>query len=192
MVVVMSMEHLKVSFFKIIALLLLLLFFACSSGIRTTHSELDLALKSDSLISLNPDDTDLLNSIINAKISLAKTKGGISIYEEILILDPTNKIAQYHIKMNEGYQYHDKDYKNGQWDAIQAFSKAAALIDTLGEPHYWIGKAYEKKDEMDFELPLESYNKSLTLFLPPDMKEKVEMSKRDLLKRKKTYDDFWR
>ena len=23
------------------------------------------------------------------------------------------------------------------------------MIDTLGEPHYWIGKAYEKKDEMD-------------------------------------------
>ena len=171
---------------------LLLLYMGCSSSIKSTYTEDDLVMKSDSLLALHPDDLELLTSIINAKINLAKTKGEISIFREILKIDPNNKTAGYYINMDEGYNYHKKDYKNGQWDAIQSFSKAAALIDTLGEPYYWIGKAYEKKDEMDFELPLESYDKSLTLFLTPDLKKKVELSKKSLLKRKKTYEDFWR
>ena len=68
----------------------------------------------------------------------------------------------------------------------------STYIDTLGEPYYWIGRAYEKKDEMDFELPLESYNKSLELYLNQAMREKVILSKQKLLNRKKTYKDFWK
>ena len=45
---------------------------------------------------------------------------------------------------------------------------------------------------MDFELPLESYNKSLELYLNQAMREKVIVSKQKLLKRKKTYEDFWK
>ena len=156
---------------------LLLTYMGCSSSIKSTYSEDDLVMKSDSLLALHPDNIELLTSIVNAKINLAKTKGEISIFREILKIDPNNKTAGYYINMDEGYKYHNK---------------AAALIDTLGEPYYWIGKAYEKKDEMDFELPLESYDKSLTLFLTPDLKKKVELSKKSLLKRKKTYEDFWR
>ena len=94
--------------------------------------------------------------------------------------------------MDAGFNYHKKDYKNGQWDAIESFSKAATYIDTVGDPYYWIGQAYEKKDEMDFELPLESYNKSLELYLNQAMREKVILSKQKLLNRKKTYEDFWK
>ena len=171
---------------------LLLLFMGCSSSIKSTSSEDDLVMKSDSLLALHPDDLELLTSIVNAKINLAKAKGEISIFREILKIDPNNKTAGYYINMDEGYKYHKKDYKNGQWDAIQSFSKAAAMIDTLGEPYYWIGKAYEKKDEMDFELPLESYNKSLGLYLTDDMRLKANQSINVLMKRKKTYEDFWK
>ena len=83
-------------------------------------------------------------------------------------------------------------HKNGQWDAIQSFSRAAAAIDTIGEPHYWLGQAYEKKDEMDFELPLESYNKALLMFLPDDLRPKVTSAREALLKRKKIFEDFWK
>ena len=55
-----------------------------------------------------------------------------------------------------------------------------------------MGKAYEKKDEMDFELPLESYNKSLELYLTDDMRLKANQSISALMKRKKTYEDFWK
>ena len=55
-----------------------------------------------------------------------------------------------------------------------------------------MGKAYEKKDEMDYELPLESYNRSLELYLTNDMRLKVSQSIEGLIKRKKTYEDFWK
>ena len=165
----------------------------CTSGVnKALHSRDELLFKSDSLISTYPNDIDLVLAIIETKIGYAQNKGGISIYKEILQLDPNNPIAQYHILMDEGFVYHSKGYKNGQWDAIQSFSKAATYIDTIGEPYYWIGQAYEKKDEMDFELPLESYNKSLELYLTDSMREKVVLSKEKLLKRKRTYEDFWK
>ena len=48
-----------------------------------------------------------------------------------------------------------------------------------------MGKAYEKKDEMDFELSLESYNRSLELYLTDDMRVEASRSIKALLKRKK-------
>jgi hypothetical protein len=109
-----------------------------------------------------------------------------------LKIDPKNPTANYYLLLDEGLKSHKKDYKNGQWDAIQSFSRASTYIDTLGEPHYWMGKAYEKKDEMDFELPLESFNRSLELHLTDEMRLKASQSIKALLKRKKTYEDFWK
>jgi hypothetical protein len=94
--------------------------------------------------------------------------------------------------MAEGKEHHKKGHKNAQWDAIQAFAKAATAIDTLGEPYYWMGLAYEKKDEMDFELPLEAYDKALNLYLPQDIHTLVIANREALVKRKKTYEDFWK
>ena len=158
----------------------------------SNHSKDELIFKSDSLMSAFPNDLELIQSIISAKIDFARDNEDISVYKEILILDPKNPVAKYHTLMDAGFNYHKQDYKNGQWDAIESFSKAATYIDTLGEPYYWIGQAYEKKDEMDFELPLESYNKSLELYLNQEMREKVVLSKQKLLNRKKTYEDFWK
>ena len=125
-----------------------------------------LLAKSDSLINVYPDKPELVNAIINARLHLAEKNNDFSQYHEVLKIEPNNPMAQYYILMNTGKQYHEKEYKNGQWEAIQSFSKASAIIDSLGEPHFWIGKAYEKKDEMDFELTLEAYDKSLNLYLP--------------------------
>ena len=55
-----------------------------------------------------------------------------------------------------------------------------------------MGLAYEKKDEMDFELPLEVYDKALVLYLPKDIHTLVISNREALVKRKKTYEDFWK
>ena len=159
---------------------------------KKDYSNNELLFKSDSLLSLYPDDTELLRSIVSRKIKYADKKDDVMLYKEVLKIDPKNPTANYRLLIDEGMRNHKKDYKNGQWDAIQCFSKAATYIDTLGEPYYWIGKAYEKKDEMDFELPLESYNKSLELYLNEDMRTKASQAIKALKKRKKTYEDFWK
>ena len=146
----------------------------------------------DSLLLAHPDDTDLRASIIDARLALAKSKNSLDEYKKILEIDPKNSTARYHIYMADGETDHIKGHKNGQWDAIQSFAKAAATIDTVGEPYYWAGRAYEKNDEMDFELPLESYDKALSLYLSNEMRAKVNSARKRLLRRKKTYEDFWK
>ena len=159
---------------------------------KSVFSKEELLFNSDSLLSLYPNDNKLLETILSEKIDHAIKNNDMSMYKEILVIDPKNPSANYYLLMNEGLKSHKKDYKNGQWDAIQSFSRASTYIDTLGEPYYWMGKAYEKKDEMDFELPLESYNKSLELYLTDDMRLKANQSINVLMKRKKTYEDFWK
>ena len=144
------------------------------------------------MIAKNPNDIQLRNAIVAAHLSLAKKNNDPDYYKSILKFDPKNKSANYFINIQIGKNHHKKGHKNGQWDAIQSFAKAAALIDTLGEPYYWLGQAYEKKDEMDFELPLESYDTALTLYLDNDMKSKTNSARASLLRRKKTYEDFWK
>ena len=159
---------------------------------KSVFSKEELLFNSDSLLSLYPNDNKLLETILSEKIDHAIKNNDMSMYKEILVIDPKNPLANYHLLMDEGLKSHKKDYKNGQWDAIQSFSRASTYIDTLGEPYYWMGKAYEKKDEMDFELPLESYNKSLELYLTDGMRLKANQSISALMKRKKTYEDFWK
>ena len=180
--------------FRIQSLTLALIIISCaptpSSMGKTNPSE--LIEKADSLILKHPTNIELRNAIVAAHLSLAKKSNDPNDYKSILKFDPKNKSANYFINIEKGKNHHKKGHKNGQWDAIQSFAKAAALIDTLGEAYYWLGQAYEKKDEMDFELPLESYDKALALYLENDMRSKTNSARLALLKRKKTYEDFWK
>ena len=180
--------------FRIQSLILVLIIISCvpspSSMAKTDPSE--LIENADSLISKNPNDIKLRNAIVAAHLSLAKKSNELHDYKSILKFDPKNKSANYFINIQKGKNHHKKGHKNGQWDAIQSFAKAAAIIDTLGEAYYWLGQAYEKKDEMDFELPLESYDKALALYLNNNMRSKANSARASLLKRKKTYEDFWK
>ena len=151
-----------------------------------------LLSKSDSLLKASPNNTTLINSIIDARLNMAQKNGDLSHYHEVLRLVPNNPTARYYIFMDEGRKHHEKEFKNGQWEAIQSFSKASAIIDTLGEPHFWIGKAYEKKDEMDFELALEAYDKSLELYLSKELRTKILKKRKELIGKKKIYEEFWK
>ena len=143
-------------------------------------------------MSANPDDEELKLAIISAKLNLAKKTNNLDEYRSVLKIDTKNSSARYYINMAEGKEHHKKGHKNAQWDAIQSFAIAAIAIDTLGEPYYWMGLAYEKKDAMDFELPLEVYDKALNLYLPQDIHTLVIANREALIKRKKTYEDFWK
>ena len=172
--------------------MMLLIYEGCRPVSFATRNPELLITMGDSLLLAYPDDTDLRTSIIDARLALAKSKNSLDEYKKILEIDPKNSTARYHIHMAEGENDHIKGHKNGQWDAIQSFAKAAATIDTVGEPYYWAGRAYEKKDEMDFELPLESYDKALSLYLSSEMRARVKSARERLLQRKKTYEDFWK
>ena len=158
----------------------------------SNYNDEDLVFKSDSLLRVHLNDDQVRKLIIDAKIKELKKNPNSDQYIEILKLDPKNPFALYALHMQTGKSHHQKSFKNGQWDAIQSFYKAAAQIDTLGEPYYWIGKSYEKKDEMDFDSALESYDKALKLFLADSTRKMVETALMELTKKKTIYKDFWK
>ena len=174
-------------------LLVLIMYKGCAPSFQLAPSDPALLVaQADSLLADRPDDVDLQASIIKARLNLAETNNDMNQYRAVLKMDPRNATANYFIHMAKGKAHHKKGHKNGQWDAIQSFARAAAAIDSLGAPHYWLGQAYEKKDEMDFDLPLEAYDKALSLYLPDNLQSKVTSARIALLKRKKTYKDFWK
>ena len=158
----------------------------------SNYDDNDLVFKSDSLLKVHLNDEQMIKFVIAAKIKELKKNPNSYKYIEILKLDPKNPIALYALYMQTGKMHHQKSFKNGQWDAIQSFYKAAAQIDTLGEPYYWIGKSYEKKDEMDFDSALESYDKALELSLTDSTRKMVETALMELTKKKTIYKDFWK
>jgi len=178
----------------ILIIILVIICNACtlSPASLAKHNPEILTAHADSLLSAHPDDAELKLAIISAKLNLAIKNNNLDEFRSVLKIDTKNASARYHIYMAEGKEYHKQGHKNAQWDAIQSFAKAATTIDTLGEPYYWMGLAYEKKDEMDFELPLEVYDKSLALYLPKNIYTLVISNREALLKRKKTYEDFWK
>ena len=146
----------------------------------------------DSLLALGPDDSELKDALIRAHLSLGR-KGNSKInYEKILKLDSNYAEARYFMAMGEGRRLYKKGSENALWDALVVFGRAAAIIDTMGEPHYWMAKCYVKKDEMDFELILEAFDKALNLFVSDSLLPALKRDHTDLIKRKTVFDDFWK
>jgi tetratricopeptide (TPR) repeat protein len=146
----------------------------------------------DSLLAAHPDDPEMIRRLVDAHLKLAERTGRIEEYQQVLKLDPRNAEARYQIAMEKGKQLYQQGSHTALWDALVAFGKAATAIDSLGEPHYWMARSYLKKDDMDFDLILEAYDKALALYLPDSLRSEVEAERKTLLKRKDTYEKFWK
>ena len=146
----------------------------------------------DSLLALKPDDSKLKDALIRAHLSLGRRGNSKINYGKILKLDSGHVEARYFMAMDEGRQLYKKGSENALWDALLLFGRAAAIIDTMGEPYYWMAKCYVKKDEMDFELILEAFDKALILFVSDSLLPALKSDRTDLIKRKSVFDDFWK
>ena len=101
-------------------------------------------------------------------------------------------LSQYNLLLAEGHSLYKKGNKNGLWDAIQKYNKAAQLRPRLGEAHYYIGLSYHKIGDTDFDLIIESYEKALGLSLRPDIMQKTKEELSLALEREKRLKDFWK
>jgi tetratricopeptide (TPR) repeat protein len=159
-------------------------------SIITRKSEL---LKGENI----PEETVL--AIINAHNNIgnnALDKGDYitaeTQFNEALKLNIKNNHAKCGLAMISGHHFFKKGSEAALWDALEQYSKAAHYEPTNGEAHYWIGRTYEKKDEGDFELIIEAYQKALKGNLPTDRFTDAEQRLNSVLKRQKTYEDFWK
>ena len=101
-------------------------------------------------------------------------------------------VSIYNYLLCEGHLLYKTGKKEKLWDAIQKYNKAAQLIPTLGEPHYFVGKTYSRIGSRDFDLILEAYEKALGLSLSDSLRLVIDQAHQQVSQREKQYIDFWK
>ena len=132
------------------------------------------------------------NTLGLAALEAKDYKKGIDHFSKAVGLSELDTLSRYNLLMAEGHLLYERGNKDGLWDAIQNYHKAAQLKPNLGDPHYYIGESYHKLGDTDFDLILESYEKALTLNLSSHLREKTESSHARASQRDKLLKDFWK
>ncbi len=153
----------------------------------------------DSLVLVRGNDKGLLSALTIANNNVAKKhmdNGDYNLadshFSKALAINNSNVESKYGLLLAEGLKLVKKGNKNGIWDAIEKYSKAANFFPESGEPFYFIALAYTKLGDTDFDLILESYEKALSLDLDDQLRSEVEKKYENAKKRKTKLDSFWK
>ena len=153
----------------------------------------------DSLLSVSGNNQRIRDALVTANNSVAKRyldtgdlKLAIQHFNKSTFIDGDNKESSFGLLIAEGRILIKKGNKNGIWDAIDKFSRASSLFPRDGEPFYWMAQSYTKLGDTEFDLILESYEKSLALNLNEDLRLEVERNYKIAKNRKSKLDSFWR
>ena len=153
----------------------------------------------DSLILDNKNNQNILDALMTANNNMGKDyliNGELPLaidhFKKAISLNGENKFSKYSLLIAEGQLLIKRGNKNGIWDAIEKFSKASNLFPNNGEPFYWMAISYTKLGDTEFDLILESYEKSLSLELSESIKSEVEKKYEKAKKRKQNLDSFWK
>ncbi len=167
-------------------------------SLATTNPSEVVALQ-DSLLTVSKDDAKIVDALVLAHTNIGNEfyqsssySKAIESYNRALALSPRSKPALYGVAMSNGQINYKKGSPNALWESIEHFGKAAVYAPENGEPHYWMAKAYEKKDDDDFELIIEAYDLALSKSLPESLKGDAESSRVKILKAKQVFETFWK
>ena len=158
-----------------------------------------LIAKEDSLLQALPNNEDLTQALIAVHLvqgeSALRTGDwdrALVQFQRVTALAPRNKEGRYGQALSNGRKFFKKGGPNDLWEAIIKFGEAAVIDTAQGEPNYWLARSYEKKDENDFELIVEAYNKALSKHLTPDLKKEAEEARAVVVHRREIYEAFWK
>ena len=192
----------KLFFRSILIIALSILLFDCAGNsykkMSIENPEKLLSIQ-DSLILARGNDNGVLAALAIANNSLAEKfmeQGDYNLaatyFSKALTLNETNTESKYGLLLAEGRAMVKKGNKNGIWDAIEKYSKASSLYPNSGEPFYLTAIAYTKLGDTDFDLILESYEKSISLELDDQLRTEVLKKYEHAKKRKTKLDSFWK
>ena len=193
-------KYIVVNFFFLIIMILQLS--SCSS---TNYKKLSienpaaLIAIEDSLLLVNKNNQSVNEAIVGANNNVAtnylnndELSFAVEHFKKAISIDPDNKDSQFGLMIAEGRILIKRGNKNGIWDAIERFSKASLIYPNKGDPFYWIAISYTKLGDTEFDLILESYEKSLSLELDENIKADAEKNYEKAKRRKNKLDSFWK
>ena len=192
----------KLFFRSIMIIALSVLLFDCAGNsykkMSIENPEKLLSIQ-DSLILARGNGNGVLAALAIANNSVAEKfmeQGDYNLaatyFSKALTLNETNTESKYGLLLAEGRAMVKKGNKNGIWDAIEKYSKASSLYPNSGEPFYLTAIAYTKLGDTDFDLILESYEKSISLELDDQLRAEVLKKYEHAKKRKTKLDSFWK
>ena len=153
----------------------------------------------DSLLLVNKNNQSVNEAIVVANNKVAtnylnndELSFAVEHFKKAISIDPDNKDSQFGLIIAEGRILINRGNKNGIWDAIESFSKASLIYPNKGDPFYWIAISYTKLGDTEFDLILESYEKSLSLELDENIKADAEKNYEKAKSRKNKLDSFWK
>ena len=153
----------------------------------------------DSLLLVNKNNQSVNQAIVGANNNVAtnylnndELSFAVEHFKKAISIDPDNKDSQFGLMIAEGRILIKRGNKNGIWDAIERFSKASLIYPNKGDPFYWIAISYTKLGDTEFDLILESYEKSLSLELDENIKADAEKNYEKAKSRKNKLDSFWK
>ena len=153
----------------------------------------------DSLILARGNDEGVLAALAIANNNVAEKfmdQGDYNLaanhFSKALMLNERSTESKYGLLLAEGRALVKRGNKNGIWDAIEKYSKASILYPNSGEPFYLTAIAYTKLGDTDFDLILESYEKSISLELDDQLRAEVLKKYEYAKKRKTKLDSFWK
>ncbi len=157
-----------------------------------------LIAREDSLLTEFPGNEHLLQALTAVHLEKANKayiqedwKSAVDHYGRILSLEPRNSSGRFGLAMAEGRGFFKKGGPNDLWEAIVKFGEAAVIDTASGLPQIWLARSYEKKDENDFDLIVESYDLALRKILSEaDRLEAIE-ERKIVLHRKEIFEAFW-
>ena len=159
----------------------------------------DLLSIEDSLLRVKKNDVKILDALVSANNRVAEKHmeqgdyiSAAGHYKKATELNTGDIVSEYGLLLADGNVLVSKGNKNGIWDAIEKYSKAATLYPKNGEPFYWMAIAYTKLGDTDFDLILESYEKALSLELDNKLRTEVEKKHKHAKERKNKLDSFWK
>ena len=192
----------KLFFRSIMIIALSVLLFDCAGNsykkMSIENPEKLLSIQ-DSLILVQGDNEVVLAALAIANNTVAEKfmnqgdyKLAVNHFSKALTLNETNTESKYGLLLAEGRALVKKGNKNGIWDAIEKYSKASNLFPSSGEPFYLTAIAYTKLGDTDFDLILESYEKSISLELDDWLRAELVKKYEHAKKRKTKLDSFWK
>ena len=153
----------------------------------------------DSLLRVKKNDVNIINALVSANNRVAEKHmeqgdyiSAADHFKKATELNASDVVSKYGLLLADGNVLVKKGNKNGIWDAIEKYSKAATLYPKNGEPFYWMAIAYTKLGDTDFDLILESYEKALTLNLSFHLRNEIEQEYSRVSKRDQLLKDFWK
>ena len=178
-----------------------LFFWSCAGNIyeqMATENPSRLILLEDSLLQSNPSPATISSVMLAHKllgqraIDIENYEKAMNHFSNALKLSPKDTLSIYKTLLLQGHILYNTGKKDKLWDAIEVYNKAAIVFETLGEPHYYIGKSYHKISDKDFDLIIESFDRALELELSAGLRKVINEAREDAMFREKKLKDFWK